>query len=56
MPSYVLTIRPMNDTQAAEFRTEDLQLAAFLDALGFTPRIEGPSDRRQFIFESKASP
>lgn len=45
----------MNDTPAAEFRTEDLQLAAFLSALGISPRIEGPQDRRQFIFEPKAS-
>jgi hypothetical protein len=33
-----------------EFCTEDLQLSAFLLALGFTPRVAGPADRRQFIF------
>lgn len=49
----------MTDTLApapAEFVTEDLQLSAFLVALGFTPRLAGPAQRRQFIFDASAGP
>jgi hypothetical protein len=40
---------------APEFCTEDLQLSAFLVALGFTPRLAGPAQRRQFIFDATAA-
>jgi hypothetical protein len=36
---------------STEFRSSDLQLCAYLAALGHDPlRVEGPSDRRVFVF------
>jgi hypothetical protein len=36
----------------SEFKSSDLQLCAFLAALGHEPsRVEGPPDRRVFVFE-----
>jgi hypothetical protein len=39
------------NTLATEFRSSDLQLCAYLAALGHEPvRVEGSRDRRVFVF------
>jgi hypothetical protein len=44
---------PMGDDEMSEYKTSDLQLAAYLTTLGHAViRVEGPRDRKLFVFQA----